>query len=81
MMEQEGLGAASGPIAVGVRFRPGGKVYEFDPGPLILHRDDRVLVETERGPELGTVAVPARPLRKARTLQRVIKKAAGAACP
>ena len=75
MMEQEGLGAATGPIAVGVRFRPGGKVYEFDPGPLILHRDDRVLVETERGPELGTVAVPARPLRKARTLQRVIKKA------
>src|SRR5439155_550170 len=39
------------------------------------YRDVLVLVETERGPELGTVAVPARPLRKARTLQRVIKKA------
>ena len=39
-------------------FRPGGYVYDFDPGPLILHRDDRVLVETEHGPTLGTVVVP-----------------------
>src|SRR5438046_10609665 len=79
MMDQQddaSAGPVPGPVAVGVRFRPGGKVYEFDPGPLILHRDDRVLVETERGPELGTVAVPARPLRKARTLHRVIRKAA-----
>ena len=75
MTEPEELAVPAGPVAVGVRFRPGGKVYEFDPGPLILRREDRVLVETERGPELGTVAVPARPLSKPRTLQRVIKKA------
>ncbi len=65
----------AGPIAVGVRFHGSPKVYEFDPGPLILRRDDRVLVETERGPEVGTVTVPARALAKPRSLQRVIKKA------
>jgi len=68
-------GPVPGPVAVGVRFRPAGKIYEFDPGPLILRRDDRVLVETERGPELGTIVITARPLSKPRALQRVIKKA------
>jgi cell fate regulator YaaT (PSP1 superfamily) len=62
-------------LAVGVRFRPAGKIYDFDPGPLVLSRDDRVLVETERGPALGTVVVPARPRSGGRHLQRVIKKA------
>src|SRR5688572_27155942 len=61
--------------AVGVRFRPAGKIYDFDPGLLVLVRDDRVLVETERGPALGTVVVPARPRTGQRGLQRVIKKA------
>lgn len=61
--------------AVGVRFRPAGKIYDFDPGLLLLARDDRVLVETERGPALGTVVVGPRPRSGARNLQRVIKKA------
>jgi len=64
----------NGGLTVGIRFRPSGKIYEFDPGPLILARDDRVLVETERGPSLGTVVVPPRP-RTTGGLQRVIKKA------
>lgn len=62
-------------LAVGVRFRPSGKIYDFDPGPLVLVRDDRVLVETERGPALGTVVVPPRPRVTTRGFQRVIKKA------
>jgi cell fate regulator YaaT (PSP1 superfamily) len=65
----------TGALAVGVRFRPSGRIYDFDPGPLLLARDDRVLVETERGPALGTVVVPARVRPIARSLQRVIKKA------
>src|SRR3989442_12349817 len=64
-----------GALAVGVRFRPSGRIYDFDPGPLLLLRDDRVLVETERGPALGTVVVPARLRPLTRALQRVIKKA------
>src|SRR5262249_60765166 len=66
---------AGSALAVGVRFRPAGKIYDFDPGPLILAREDRVLVETERGPALGTVIVPPRPRPAAQALQRVIKKA------
>src|SRR5713226_8229175 len=62
-------------LAVGVRFRPTGRIYDFDPGPLILQRDDRVLVQTERGPALGLVVVPPRPRPAVRPLQRVIKKA------
>jgi len=64
-----------GALAVGVRFRPSGRIYDFDPGPLLLVRDDRVLVETERGPALGTVVVPAHLRPATRALQRVIKKA------
>jgi cell fate regulator YaaT (PSP1 superfamily) len=66
---------SGGSLTVGVRFRPSGKIYDFDPGPLILARGDRVLVETERGHALGTVIMPPRTRAIARTLQRVIKKA------
>jgi cell fate regulator YaaT (PSP1 superfamily) len=61
--------------AVGIRFQPSGKIYDFDPGPLILEREDRVLVETDRGPALGTVVVPTRHRPRVRGLRRVIKKA------
>ncbi len=67
--------ADAGTLSVGVRFRPSGKIYEFDPGPLVLERDDQVLVETERGASLGTVVVPPRRRTALRSLQRVIKKA------
>jgi cell fate regulator YaaT (PSP1 superfamily) len=63
------------PLVVGIRFRPGGPVSDFDPGPLALKRDDRVLVETERGPVLGTVS--SAPMRRAtgRRLHRVLQLA------
>jgi cell fate regulator YaaT (PSP1 superfamily) len=63
------------PLVVGVRFRPAGQIYDFDPGPLVLARDDRVLVETERGPALGTVVVPPQRRGSTRPLHRVVKKA------
>jgi cell fate regulator YaaT (PSP1 superfamily) len=71
----DGRPVESGTLAVGVRFRTSGRIYDFDPGPLVLARDDRVLVETERGPALGTVVVPPRLRAVPRALQRVIKKA------
>lgn len=40
---------------VGVVFRDGGKVYDFDPGGLKLEIDDRVIVETRKGTGLGIV--------------------------
>ena len=58
---------------VGIRFKPAGKVYDFDGGAFVLKKDDDVIVETERGLGFGTVAVtpvpdddrpPGKPLKK-----------------
>lgn len=43
---------------VGVRFKPAGKVYDFDAGVFVLKLGDPVIVETEQGLGLGVVAVP-----------------------
>ncbi len=40
---------------VGVRFRQAGKIYHFNAAGLELKRDDKVIVETSRGVEFGTV--------------------------
>jgi len=47
---------SSAPPIARVTFRPAGKLYEFDPGALQLAAGDLVVVETERGAALGTVA-------------------------
>jgi len=58
---------------VGIRFKPAGKVYDFDCGAFVLKKGDDVIVETERGLGFGTVAVdpipeddrpPGKPLKK-----------------
>ncbi len=43
-------------MVVGIRFQENGKVYDFDPGELILLPGEMVVVETARGVECGTVA-------------------------
>ncbi|HOT23015.1 MAG TPA: regulatory iron-sulfur-containing complex subunit RicT [Thermoleophilia bacterium] len=43
------------PDIASVVFRGGGKVYEFDAGGLELSPGDKVVVETARGADLGTV--------------------------
>lgn len=43
---------------VGVRFKPAGKVYDFDAGVFVLNRGDAVIVETEQGLGFGFVALP-----------------------
>ncbi|MBU0986365.1 MAG: stage 0 sporulation family protein [Proteobacteria bacterium] len=47
---------------VGIRFKPAGKVYDFDSGAFVLNRGDHVIVETEQGLGLGTVAAPPVPI-------------------
>ncbi len=42
---------------VGVNFREAGKIYFFSPGELKLAVGERVIVETSRGVEMGTVKV------------------------
>ena len=43
---------------VGIRFKPTGKIYHFDPGAFVLNSGDTVVVETKQGFGLGTVASP-----------------------
>lgn len=40
---------------IGVRFRQAGKIYFFSPGKLHVKRGDKVIVETARGVEFGSV--------------------------
>jgi cell fate regulator YaaT (PSP1 superfamily) len=42
---------------VGIKFKPSGKVYDFDCGAFVLKAGDQVIVETEQGLGLGLVAV------------------------
>ncbi len=45
---------------VGVRFKPAGKIYYFDPDDLQIERYSHVIVETTRGIEYGQVVVGVR---------------------
>ena len=47
-------------IIIGVRFRQAGKIYYFDPGKERenITRNTRVIVETAKGVEMGTVVLP-----------------------
>jgi cell fate regulator YaaT (PSP1 superfamily) len=47
---------------VGIRFKPAGKVYDFECGAYVLELGNHVIVETEQGLGFGTVAVPPAPL-------------------
>ena len=63
---------------VGIRFKRAGKVYYFDPAGIDLEVNDRVIVKTARGLELGQVViapkqVPASEVTK--ELKPVVRKA------
>ncbi|GIK36286.1 MAG: hypothetical protein BroJett011_01190 [Chloroflexota bacterium] len=67
------------PLVVGVRFKPVTKIYYFDPLPFEYFKlEDRVIVETSRGIELGTVAMATREVSKSEIkskLKRVMRPA------
>ncbi|MFH2066040.1 MAG: stage 0 sporulation family protein [Pseudomonadota bacterium] len=46
----------------GIRFKPAGKIYDFDSGAFVLKKGDHVIVETEQGLGLGFVVNPPRPV-------------------
>lgn len=45
---------------IGVRFREVGKIYYFDPRDMIMKIGDKVIVDTSRGLEFGTVVIANR---------------------
>jgi len=51
---------------VGIRFRPQGKVYDFDVGHFVLSPGSHVILETERGLALGTVVTVSKTVEKGR---------------
>lgn len=62
---------------VGIRFKPAGKVYDFDCGAFVLNVGNNVIVETEQGISLGTVAVAPvySDLPREKPLKKVIRLA------
>jgi cell fate regulator YaaT (PSP1 superfamily) len=60
---------------VGVKLHPTGRTYELDAGPLSLRRGQRVMIQGERGPEVGTVAVPSAQRAVSGRLPRVVRVA------
>ena len=68
------------PIVVGVSLRTAGKIYYFDPGIAQYDRDERVLVETARGLELGCVKLPPHEVSDEQIvppLKNVVRRATG----
>ena len=60
----------------GIRFKPAGKIYDFDCGAFVLNLGDKVIVETEQGLGLGTVIVTPTPLdpdKKNKQLKQVFR--------
>ena len=45
---------------VGIVFKPAGKIYWFNPEPFNVKVGDKVVVDTIRGLELGTVIAPVK---------------------
>ena len=41
---------------IGVKFKKEGKIYTFSAADLILHKNDKVIVNTDNGPAIGVVA-------------------------
>ena len=65
-------------IVVGVRFKPAGKIYYFDPADILLGLDDGVIVETARGMEYGFVVIAPRSVDSSEIVQPlkpIIRKA------
>jgi len=65
-------------IVVGVRFKPAGKVYYFDPGETGVKQEDNCIVETVRGVEFGKIVVGPKEIQEdelSAPLKKVIRRA------
>lgn len=65
-------------LVVGIRFRPLGKTYSFDPGENTFAVGEAVIVETSQGTEFGTVATAAKYVSEKEIvlpLKKILRKA------
>src|SRR5689334_18417369 len=49
---------------VGIRFRPAGRIYYFDPGDQTFINSQYVIVETSRGVEAGRVVIASKKIAR-----------------
>ncbi|WP_455714856.1 PSP1 domain-containing protein [Anaerosporobacter sp.] len=56
-------------IVIGVRFRKAGKIYFFDPAGLAIEQGNKVIVETARGVEYGSVVIGPRDVEESKIIQ------------
>lgn len=54
---------------IGVRFRPAGKIYYFAPGKFHIRQGGKVIVETARGIEFGTVVTGPKEVKDEEVMQ------------
>ena len=72
--------AETGPLVeiVGIRYKPVGKIYFFAPEGAQYSINDKIMVETSRGLELGCVAIPNKHISASKVtqpLKQVLRKA------
>ena len=63
---------------VGIRFKDKGKVYSFDTAGVVLEEGDKVIVNTESGPAMGTVVTGIRVLphdKLSYNLRKIVRRA------
>jgi cell fate regulator YaaT (PSP1 superfamily) len=62
----------------GVKFRDAGTIHEYDAGDATYTRGQRVVVESDRGPVVATIAVGSRRLPALDPLRRILRVATSA---
>lgn len=59
---------------VGIRFKPAGKTYYFDPKNLDIKQNDMVVVETSRGVEMGRAVIADKELTESDGFNKQLKE-------
>jgi cell fate regulator YaaT (PSP1 superfamily) len=62
-------------VVAGVKFHDSGTIHECDAGDTTWRRGERVVIESDRGPVVGTVAVESRRLVVTAPLRRILRRA------
>jgi cell fate regulator YaaT (PSP1 superfamily) len=59
----------------GVKVQSAGKIYEMDAGDVAYARGEQVMVDSDRGPLLATIAVPSSREQIRESLRRILRRA------
>jgi cell fate regulator YaaT (PSP1 superfamily) len=77
-LDEDGADLVAGGTLVnvaGVKLSPMGKIHDVDAGDASYARGEQVIIESDRGPQLATVAIPTRREQTREPLRRVVRRA------